>query len=156
MAKLGIRLNLSNNGLSQITGWNFNSIAELEDRLLGCSNEGLFEFTGSTDNGQNINVLVSTPVSNCLIPHPKRIRKGYIEYETDGNLKITCTPGEGVGYTSILSMVSEGKEKANLFLGNRRYYGVNWQFTVENVDGADFSLDYLGILFISLTRSRSI
>ena len=59
MAKLGIRLNTSNGGLSQINGWEFNSFTVLRGFPYATnSSEGLCKLCGGLDNGRKINSII--------------------------------------------------------------------------------------------------
>jgi hypothetical protein len=157
MPKLGIRINLVNGGLSQPSGWQFNSVAEFSEFVIGASAAGLSKLgAADDDNGTKIASYFSIPISNYMIPNPKRIRKGYIEYETDGKLKVTCKAKETASFTVILDKQTADVESATVFFGNRNYAGVNWGFEIENIDGADFAVDYFGVLFVALSRHRSL
>lgn len=157
MPKLGIRVNLSNGGLTQVAGWDFNSVAEFHDIVIGLTSAGISTLGTDDDNGTDIDAYVSVPLGNFGIPNPKRIRKGYIEYETDGAIKVICKASEQYSFAQTLTiLIQVDKETATVFFGNRSVYGVNWGFELENIDGADFSIDYFGILFIPLSRHRSL
>jgi len=68
MAKLGVRLNLTNGGLTQVDGWNFNSVAELGDRLVALDAGGIAELGGDLDDASEIESTVKSPTSNFNIP----------------------------------------------------------------------------------------
>ena len=158
MAKLGVRINLVNGGLTQVTDWEFNSVVCKNKVAYGANGTGIAEI-GSADKDEavNIDAFIYIPASNFSIQNPKRIRKGYIDYETDGKIEIVCTAGEDISFTVTLTTPSTtDKETSSVFNGNRNYANTHWGFTVSNIDGADFSLDYFGILFIPLTRHRSL
>jgi hypothetical protein len=154
--KLGVRINLSNGGLAQVADWDFNSVTKLVHQFIAADSSGIAKLGGDFDDSANIDGYFSIPIGNYTIPNPKRIRKGYIEYETDGKLKITCKAKETASFTVILDEQTAGVESATVFFGNRNYSGVNWGFEIENIDGADFAIDYFGILFIALSRHRSL
>lgn len=158
MAKLGVRINLVNGGLTQVRGWEFNSVIRKNKIAYGVNGTGIAEI-GSADKDEavNIDAFIYIPTSNFSIQNPKRIRKGYIDYETDGKIEVVCAAGENTTFTIVLTTPSTtGKETSRVFNGNRNYANIHWGFTIRNVDGADFSLDYFGILFIPLTRHRSL
>lgn len=157
MAKLGVRINLVNGGLTQVSGWDFNSVAELEDRLLAADTDGLSILGGNTDQDALITSYISTPTGNFGIPHIKRIRRGYLEYITEGVLLIKCIPDSGLGFTERLTeSLPTSSQVAEKFPGNRKYRGVNWGFEITNPQGTYFAIDYFGVLFVPLTRSRGI
>lgn len=158
MPKLGIRLNLSNGGMSQVSGWDFNSIATLDDVTYAMDTGGLSTLGGDLDDTSTITSYFSTPLHDLSIKHPKRIRKMYLQYVTDGLIKLTCIPNEEeTGFTVTLDTASVPLRGVSKVIDGRRdYRGTEWEFTVSNVAGADFSIDYLGALFIPLTRSRSL
>jgi len=152
--KLGIRINLNNGGMSQVTGWEFNSVADLHDTLIAASDTALATLGADDDNGNDIDSFILVPTSNLNIPNPKRIRKGYLEYEVEGKLSITCKSGN-LHFTEVLEN-SGRHEGAKVFKGNRGVYGVNWEFEIRNVDGVYFAIDYFGVLPVVLNRHRSL
>lgn len=157
MAKLGVRVNIENGGLSQVSGWGFNSISELQDTLIAAGASGLSILGADDDNGADIDSYVSVPLGNYDSHNPKRIRRGYIEYETDGAITVKCLADEGSqSFTETLAAPSVSTEMGRGFQGRRSVHGVHWGFEIENVAGADFSIDYLGIRFVKLSRRRSL
>lgn len=156
MSTLGVRLNLSNGGLSQVRGWTFNSVAELEDKLLGASASGMSELGAETDALSNIDSSIKLPISDFAVKQPKRIRKGYMDYETNGKLAVKCIANENASFTVTIPASPDFKETSIVFNGRRDQSGTNWEFELTNINGADFALDYFGILFIPLTRSRNL
>lgn len=157
MAKLGIRINIENGGLSQVSGWSFNSIAELQETLIAAGASGLSTLGANDDNGSDIDAYISVPTGNYDSHYPKRIRRAYIEYETAGAITLKCLADEGTyNFTETLSAPSVSTEIGRGVPGQRRVHGVHWGFEIENVNGADFSIDYLGVKFVKLSRRRSL
>jgi len=149
-----LKLNCKNGGLTQVMGWDITSLAPNAKYFGGAS--GLYKIDNSdTDNGTPITATVVTPVMDYGVKNSKRIRRGYLRLEADGDLTITCIAGEDRSFTGTVHSTMQ-KEKGKSFPGNRRYSGTDWHFVIENILGADFSIDYLGILFVPLTRHRSL
>ena len=157
MAKLGVRVNLLSTGLSQVRGWNFNSIAELGEFLLAGDDSGVKTLDGETDGGTNIDAVFETPMHRLGVQHPKRVRALYMTYSAGDALTLVSTTNEdSTGFTSTIGATSNEVEQSTVIPGRRDVRGVNWQFKISNTNGADFSLDYLGALFVPLTRGRNL
>jgi hypothetical protein len=152
VAKLGIRLNTSNGGLSQISGWEFNSFTVLRGFPYATnSSEGLCKLCGGLDNGRKINSTIITPYGDYSLGHNKRLRRLYISGYTSGSLAIE----QKTEYDSYIENVTIPSYHSNVWCnGSRKLQGVNWQFVIKNIDGCDFAVRNLSVLFVVLTRSR--
>ena len=63
---------------SLYSGFDFNSYATFEGRHYGANATGIFELTGTTDNGAVIHAGLELPETNFGVPNQKRFRKGYV------------------------------------------------------------------------------
>ena len=156
MATVGIRLNLSNSGLSQICGMAIESVTKIGDTYAAASPDGIGTIGGDTDNDTDIDAYISVPNHDYAIKNVKRIRRGYVVYESTGDLSIVCTPNQGTAYTAGLTTTETSGQNAKSFEGKRSCKGTHWKFEITNVDGVWFALDYFGLLFNPLTRRRSL
>jgi hypothetical protein len=152
VAKLGIRLNTSNGGLSQISGWDFNSFAVLAGFPYATnSGEGVCKLCGDFDNTRKINSLITTPYGDYSLGHNKRIRRLYVSGYTSGSITIE----QKTEYDSHVEDVIIPEYHSNAWCkSTRKMQGVNWQFIIKNVNGCDFAIRNLSVLFVVLTRSR--
>ena len=157
MAKLGVRFNLLSEGMSQVSGWEFNSIGKLGTEVIAAGSGGLKQLGGEADGDAAIISTLTTPLNELSVVHPKRVRRLYAKYSAESPLTVVCSTDENEDGFTITLPATVGEVSTSKGLpGDRRIRGVNWKFTVSNKDGADFSIGYIGILFVPLTRSRSL
>ena len=157
MAKLGVRFNLLGEGMSQVSGWHFNSATKIGNTTLAIGSDGLKRLGGETDGGDNIAATVETPFHKLNIPHPKRIRKVYVDYSASDPLAVVCSSDEDTtGFSNVLPKEDTEICSTKVLPGHRNVRGSNWKVAITNTGGADFSLSYVGILFVPLTRSRNL
>ena len=152
MAKLGIRLNTSNGGLSQISDWDFNSFTVFgTEPYAANSTEGVCKLCGNSDNGRKINSVIVTPYGDYSLGHNKRLRGLYVSGYAADSISIE----QRTEYDSYTENITIPEYHTNLRCnGNRKLQGVNWQFVIKNVDGCDFAIRNLSALFVVLTRTR--
>lgn len=68
---------------SVYSGFNFNSYCTYQDRVFACGNDGIFEISGNTDNGENINTGILFHKTDFGMPEKKRFRKAYLGISGD-------------------------------------------------------------------------
>lgn len=155
---LGLCIELSRIAPTQYAGYNFNSMCKFGDVYLGANNFGVFVLDdGDKDNGADIYAFFELPTSDFGIPHQKRMRRGYVGYEADGDLKLYVKQDEQNERSFTLkpsagaSQYQEGAKVSITRSGKGRY----WMFKVENVGGCDFSIDHITVVPIVLARKPS-
>ena len=138
----------------EYTNFEFNSFAVIGDMVLACKNDGIYELTGDTDDGDPIQVAWKTGLMDFGSPYMKRMTDAILAYSSDGDmiLRVTTTDeGYKQEYYYTVSdthgVVKEGRVK--LGKGARARY---WQFELENVDGADIDLDSMIVVPVTLRR----
>lgn len=150
---LGLCMELSLLAPTQYTDYNFNSMCKFGDVYLGCNKFGLFELTGDSDNNVNIDALIRWPITDFGIPNQKRIRKGYLGYETSGHLIFVVKDEEDNERRYLIGaeLVGQIQHGAKVPVG-RDGKGRYWCFELENVGGCDFSIDSLDASVVVLPK----
>lgn len=125
---------------SVYSGYDFNSYCSFGDKAYGANATGIYELTGDTDHGTDINTGVILGSSNLGFPTGKRMRAAQLGY---------------TGGTPVLVLeVEDGTRKAftitprRTFDGDRNVKGREWILSV-----ADFeNLEFIHLIPIVLTR----
>lgn len=143
---LGLCLNTINSAPSQYAGWNMNSMCSFNGKILCANANGIFEHSGTTDNASNISAYFRLASMNFGIPRQKRGRKLYIGGYVSGELMITVVTDEDdetVYYTGKVSADNVVIDVPLNFEDKGEFIGIQ----LANVDGADFSIDDMSLLF---------
>lgn len=133
----------------------FNSFATLNGIAYGLTDTGLYELTGATDDGTDIDAVIKTAFTNLGTSLKKHIPRAYLGYTTDGRLVLkTVTSHSGqkfVRWYQLSSRTADAYREARVQLA-RGVESVYWQFELINADGADFAIDTLQVLPMVLSR----
>lgn len=149
-------VNIATGAVSRYTALPNCSFARLGNRLLIASASGLFELTGTTDNGSPIVSSVTTGKMNFGSHFLKRVDSLNIFYESSGALSVaarTMYNGELTNsFSGVVLPASSPREGViKLGQGQKSQY---WQFVVSNQGGASFKIDAIDIHPIILSRRR--
>lgn len=148
----GLALNTSLRRQTTLSGWAFNSMAELNGSLLGVTDAGLFEITGDDDDGADIDATVRTHVMDFGSAKHKRAGSLVAGLRADGDLRVTVTVDEHDEHEYVLEAPGhETLSNARVKIG-KGLVGRYWQFQLENIDGADFELDQTQCDMAELSR----
>ena len=141
MEALCIALNIRNSAPSQYLGYNFNSLCEFNDQILGAGDGGIFQLdTGSLDDTTPIEAYVEW-VSDLGIPYPKHVRRLTVGCKATGELLVTTSADGGPEYVEPLLVDPTDKYGVWLIKGRRTCRGRYLTIRIGNVDGAYFSID---------------
>ena len=154
---LGLCLQLERTALSQYANYNFNSMCKFNGVYLGANSSGIFKLdTGDLDGTSEIAAFFELLTSDWGIENQKRIRSIYVGYETDGQLMFKVKDDDDNEREYILepNHVDNKQHGAKLW-GDRGGKGRYWMFRVDNVNGADFSVDDIRVLPVVLGKKPS-
>lgn len=147
-------LNTDVMALTKYTNFDFDRIVEFQGHLLTLSSTGIFEITGKKDNGVNISAVVKSGLNDMGTPYMKREIEYLIGMKSNGDMKITGILDDALSASSITVDTTDDIPKtrrAVIGKGDRgRYIGV----MIENIDGADFSIDTVHIMANKTSRSH--
>lgn len=150
---IGIRMNRNNGAISQYLGVDFNSLCTFNGKVLGVNDDGLFELTGDTDNGADIDAFVELPTTDFGSEKQKRVRCGVFGYESDGDLTVTVTLDETTTQTATLTPKKSGSVEQSAKVPLQRTMPGRYVMTrIDNVDGCDFALDTVSLDIVELSR----
>jgi hypothetical protein len=151
---LGLCIEYTGLRLSQYGNYNFNSICKFNGAYLGASSSGIFALdSGHTDNGTDIEAFFELVTSDFGSENQKRIRSLYIGYEANGELVLTLTDDEGNSRPYTLTPIfPDGSEHGQKIGVGRDGKGRYWMVKIENVGGADFSVDKILAIPVVLGR----
>lgn len=120
----------------------FNSIAEIDGVLYAASDDGLYRL-GSQHEEQPIHAVIRGGLTDMDSPELKHASYFYAAYESEGTLAITVgyiPNGEEQSFTYAMPVrpaTEPTSGRAKLGRGMRSRY---WRFTLENVEGSDFTI----------------
>ena len=141
MSGEAIAMNVKHKGVTAFTDYGFNSYAEFSGMTLACSDEGLFALVGDDDNGAIINASVRLGKLDFDNQQLKTVDQCYVGYEASGDLTLSVKADDGTQYEYALSPNQViGRHTSRTKLG-RGLKGRYFQLGIDNVDGADFSID---------------
>jgi len=154
--RFGISLNLKRVAPTQYRNFNFNSMCVFQGQPLATSVDGLYSLDDANDDdGTDINSYVEFPTSDLGQLVAKRFRKMYIGYETSGSIVVTVKVDGDIEQSYTLSPDQVGQiQHRGILPMSRSQKGVYWIFKVENVDGADFSVDNIEGIPVVMTKGR--
>lgn len=149
-------LNADTLGATRYTGLRFNALATHEGRTFGCSEVGLYELIGDTDDGADIPAWFRTGMLDFGNPHvPKSCARAYLYGESDDTLILRvftddrsgCRKTDAYRLTLPVGGTSLGNRTVKL---GRGAVGTRWGFQVENVSGASIEVRGLEVLPVAL------
>jgi hypothetical protein len=135
----GWLMNMGTKAVSRYEGFNFNSL----DGEFGSMDDGIYQLTGTTNNGAAINAFIQTGRMDFGDSHLKRVHVAYMAAKANGNLTLSMT-AQGATTNYTIAPTSElNTVKSKLALGPQDRY---WQAKVANASGADFELENIELI----------
>ena len=150
--KLALNINLSSLSVTQFCDYSYNSFFEIAGKYYGASDAGIFELTGNTDNGTNIDSFFELVLSDFGISNMKRIRSVYVGGESDGALTLTVKNDENNLRLYVLNLTSGNKQSGAKVGVGRDGISRYWQVRIDNVSGCYFAVDSIEVLLTVLGR----
>ena len=154
---LGLCLQLTGFRPSQYSNYNFNSMCKFGDKYLGANENGIFELnSGELDVAALIESIIELLTTDLGVSNQKRIRSVYVGYEADGDLLLVVYDDDSNQREFILDPNHTDNEQSSAKVpvgrdGKGRY----WTFRIENIAGADFSIDNIELVPILLNCKPS-
>lgn len=150
-------MNTESHGTTTYANYPFNSFARVGGVYYGACSTGLRRLEGNDDTGDKIQARIRIGLSALGTRLLKRVPDAFIGYTSDGTLLLrVITVGEATGEkeasTYKLAPRPASVVRENRFQIGRGLKSVDWDFEIENVDGADF--DIASIEFRPLVLSR--
>lgn len=133
---------IANGATSQYGCIGINSISKFGQKYFGASENGLYEFTGSDDDGVDIESYLQTAQMNFGLTNEKRLRFVYVKYEATDEITLTVSTEYGLSEDYIIPASSDIQKVYRVTI-NRSLAGSYWQFKFA---GANFALDEVSVL----------
>ncbi len=147
-------MNTENYMVSEYDNYAFHTVFEFEGKYYGATNGGIFELTGTDDEGTNIDASALFGSTDFRRAGLKRAPYAYLGYESDGDMTVDVSiDGDPalrqytVGNISHESGIKRGRAKIARGLKSRY-----WAFGVSNVAGSDFEIDTLDLYIQQFDR----
>jgi hypothetical protein len=138
-------INLDTKAVSRYEGFDFNSL----DGQFGAMSDGIYQLSGTTNNGTAINAFIQTGRFDFGTPFKKRVQYAYLAASSSGDLQLSMTANGDTNDYTVTPETEVNTVKAKLGLGPYDRY---WQAKVSNVDGSDFEL--YSTEFLEAVQSR--
>lgn len=135
-------MNTETTAVSWYSNFQFESVAQAGDRTFAAGPNGLYELTGSTDEGELIEAEVITGLVDFKIAQTKRVDAFYFGYTSEGQLSLTVeTPESGVpAATYSLEQRDASAPRNSRVVPGKGLFGRYWRVTLRNVGGVDFEI----------------
>jgi hypothetical protein len=145
---LGLCLALERTAPTQYWNYNFNSMVKFGDSFLGANENGIFVLdSGNDDANTDIEAFFELATSDWGITNIKRVRRIYVNYESNGDLMLSVKDDEdNLRYYLLEPVHLPNKQHAARVGVGRDGKGVHWMVRVENINGSDFSVDRIQVI----------
>ena len=152
MNNLTLSVNLSNLAFTQYCNFNFNSFCKIGSKNYSANDAGIFELTGNTDAGANIDSFFELVLSDFGIANMKRVRSIYVGGESEGQLTLTLKDDEDNSRPYSFSLASDSKQISGKIDIGRDGQGRYWQTRIDNTSGCYFAIDLIELSITVLGR----
>jgi hypothetical protein len=144
---------LSSKATTQRSNYDFNSFFKFNGKYHGISPTKLALLEGDDYDGAEINSYLVV-VSDLGYVGPKTIRSLFLGVETANNLTIEVSADEQTAQIISTNILKTGQQNIKVSV-SRATRGRFLKIKISNVDGADYSLDFLHGLVNKLSKGRN-
>jgi len=154
MSNLTLCAELTGARVSQYLRYNFNSLCKFGDVYLGAGSNGIAVLDdGHLDGTEIIDAFFELPTSDLGDNQQKRLRTAYLGCETNGRLMLTVKDDDNNERHYLVEPNHSGNQQHTIKVPlGRNGKGRYWMLRIENLNGADFSVDEIAVLPIILNR----
>lgn len=152
-ANITMVMNIKNKALTQYNNYNFNSMCNFGGKNLGLISTGMYDLTGDTDDGYQIDWNVRTGNLSLEMNDKKRLKQVWISHRTNGNMVLTVVKPNGEEYEYELENVILEENVARVKVGK----GIKSKYVkldLKNVGGSTLLLDALRVHYDVLSKKR--
>jgi hypothetical protein len=148
-------VNAENLAASRYENFPFHSMVRIGDHYYATSDEGLFALDGDDDDGAEIHSLLVTGKTDFGSENIKSVSQVSIGYSSEqpiifGVVYNECGKETGVSYRINPGYVGPEREaRVKVGRGAKSRY---WQFTIENTNGGELSIDRIDFDVARLSR----
>lgn len=152
MTDVAYTMNLQHRGVTRYTHWPFIRVARLRGTYLGIDAGNLYQITGSTADGSDIDCAIEFGPHDFGSDEQKRLKGLYVGARYGGDLSATVgNDAAGTRQYTLPSNATTGLRQRRAPLGRGRR-GKYWTVLLENVTGGTFDIDTLVLLATVLRR----
>lgn len=138
--------------LTTFSEFGYNTFARAFGRNLGTNAAGLLELTGNDDNGLPINATIELPTTDFGTSYLKTIERLYVGYRSQADMALRVVADDDAAAIYTVPVSSEPGLATQRVKVGRGMSGRYWGFTLNNLDGTDFTLDNIDVKFARLER----
>ena len=150
-------LNTESRGLTRYTQYPFNSFAKIGGRYYGAHAGGIARLGGRDDMGEPIKARMRLGMFDFGDRHLKSFSDAFIGMSTSGQMLLKAifvddrTGEKNMAVYKVMPRPAGASRETRAKLG-RGMKAVDWDFVLENVDGADFDLQSIQFYPTQLSR----
>lgn len=135
-------MNTETTAASWYDNFDFESVAQPPGAVLAVGPDGLYELTGDTDSGEQIDAELVSGFHDFGLPQTKRVDYMYFGYTSSGRISVTAETYES-GHSPVTyyleQRLAEAPRNSRVEPG-KGLFGRYWRMTIRNVDGAEFEI----------------
>lgn len=148
-------MNTETTAASWYDNYDFESIAQIQDKVLAVGPDGLYELSGDDDAGDQVDAELVGGFLDFGSANQKHVDALYFGYTSEGKLAVTAeTKDSGHSpYTYYLEQRPTSAPKNGRVVPGKGMVGRYWRFTIRNVAGADFEV-YSSAIDIAVSSRR--
>lgn len=150
-------INTESSGVSTYTNYPFNSFAVIGGVAFGLTSTGMHALDADDDDGDAINARLRVGLTDMGTRLLKNVTEAYIGFTSSEKMLLrTITPNPATGAREAVTY--NMKAVGNASLASQRHElgrgvkAVDWDFELENIDGADFELHSVEFLSVKMSR----
>jgi hypothetical protein len=147
----GYAYNLNTEAPSSYEQFRFNSFAQLGRDYYGMNEDGIHILTGDTDDGEDINAVMTTGLSDFDDSTLKTVPVIYASARSHKEMLLTARVDNYPDYSYTFIGKPAELAPVRVKLG-RGLKGLNWQLELSNKDGAFIEIDALDVPTVSTSR----
>lgn len=136
---------------TQLSEYNFNSYVNVGGKYYAVNDDGLYEITGDTFDGDPIQAYFEPMTTDLSYVGRKRLRYIYVEINCLDDIEVTITADRNLIRTVTLTPNELGWHYIRVATG-RDSAGAYFNFQVRNVNGGDFKVGTMRVLTYPLAK----
>jgi len=143
-------VNIDTGATSQYDDYGYISFYSYGGKNYGVAEDGIYELTGDTDNGVEIDALVDFGRTDLGSIYKKRVTSAYVDVGSDGKMALVIeTDGQTSSFEANDYSTAVSRHRINMGSALSGYY---WNPVLTNNNGYDFDLASIMLEIMQLNR----
>ena len=143
-------VNIDTGTTSQYDNYGYASFYSYGGKNYGVAEDGIYELTGDTDNGVEIDALVDFGRTDLGSIYKKRVTSAYVDVGSDGKMELVIeTDGQTSEFEANSFSAAVSRHRINMGSALSGYY---WNPVLTNNNGYDFNLASIMLEIMQLNR----